>query len=317
MILKKIELPLKLQKLQALHRQLPQSHPKYQLIQEKLAKGLAGYRGELSVEYQLGFLPEDKYLIFHDIRLQEKEHFFQMDFLLLSKEFIVTIEVKNMAGTLYFDPVFQQLIRTQNEKEEAFPDPLIQIQRHKSLMASWLRKQNYPPIPIESLIVISSPYTLLKTSPKNESISKIILHSEALSAKIKKLELNQRESCLDDKQWKKLSRLILKKHTPLNADILEQYDIRKAELITGVFCPSCQALPMGRSHGTWLCPQCHFKAADCHLPALDDYRLLIGPAITNGEARHFLQVSSLQLAGRLLHHVQPDGKTKGRIYILK
>jgi hypothetical protein len=317
MIIKKIEMPLTLQKSQALNRRLPQNHPKYQLIQEKMAKGLAGYKGELAVGYQLGFLPKDRYLIFHNIRLQEGEHFFQMDFLLLSKEFLITLEVKNMAGTLYFDPVFQQLIRTQNEKEEAFPDPLIQIQRHKTLMASWLKTHNYPPIPIESLIVISSPYTLLKTPPKNESISRIILHSEALPAKIKKLELDHIKSCMDDKQWKKLSRLILKKDTPLNADILEQYDIRKNELIAGVFCPSCHALPMGRSHGTWSCPQCHFKAADCHLPALADYRLLIGETITNSEARYFLQISSLQLAGRLLSHVQPDGKTKGRIYILK
>lgn len=317
MIIKKLEMPLTLQKLQALHRRLPQNHPKYQVIQEKLAKGLAGYKGEMAVEYQLSFLPKDQYLIFHNIRLQEQEHFFQMDFVLLSKEFVLSIEVKNMAGTLYFDPVFQQLVRTQNEKEEAFPDPLIQIQRHKSLMANWLSTHSYPSIPIESLIAISSPYTLLKTSPRNESISRIILHSEALPAKIKKLELTYRKSCLDDKQWRKLGRLIQKKDTPLNADILDQYDIRKDELIRGVICPSCHAFPMGRIHGTWLCPQCHFKAADCHLPALEDYRLLIGGTITNREARFFLDISSLQLAGRLLHHAQSDGKTKGRIYILK
>jgi hypothetical protein len=317
MIIKKLEMPLTLKKLQALHRRLPQNHPKYALVQEKLAKGLAGYKGEVSVEYQLSLLPKDKYLIFHDIRLQEKEHFFQIDFLLLAKDFLTTLEVKNIAGTLYFDPIFQQLIRTQNEKEEAFPDPLIQIQRHKSLMAHWLRTHSSPSIPIESLIVISSPYTLLKTNPKNELISRTILHSEALPGKMQQLEAKYRKSCLEDRQWKKLSRLILKKNTPLNVDILKQYDIQKDELITGVICPSCHALPMGRAYGTWSCLQCHFKAADCHVSALDDYRLLIGEIITNSEARYFLHISSLQLAGRLLHHAQPNGNTKGRKYILK
>ncbi|MDQ7861687.1 nuclease-related domain-containing protein [Peribacillus frigoritolerans] len=52
------------------------------------------------------------YYIFHDLRLQDQSRFFQLDTLLISKKYALIIEVKNIAGAIYFDPHFNQLIRT-------------------------------------------------------------------------------------------------------------------------------------------------------------------------------------------------------------
>lgn len=83
---------------------------------------MAGYRGEQSLDYYLGFLTN--YFILHDLRLPDRDHHFQLDTLLISPYFILILEVKNISGTLIFDDHFKQLIRVTPEKEEGFgPDP--------------------------------------------------------------------------------------------------------------------------------------------------------------------------------------------------
>ncbi len=147
MIIKPRTVPLALQQYQALERRLPANHPKMPLIQENLRKRLAGYKGECALDYPLSFLPEKKYSILHDVRLQANGHFFQIDTILLSEMFIVLIDAKNMAGKLYFDPRFHQLIQTLDGEEKAYSDPLIQARRHKELFTQWLAKNKLPSAP--------------------------------------------------------------------------------------------------------------------------------------------------------------------------
>jgi hypothetical protein len=316
MIIKKKEMPLSLEKLQALYRRTPVTHHKYKLIKENLAKQSAGYKGELSLVYPLSFLPDKDYYIYHDIRLKAGIHSFQLDALLLSRKCLVLLEVKNITGILYFDQYFHQLIRTQEDKEEAFPDPLIQISRHTFLMKEWLKNQGFQDIPIESFVVISSPYTLIKTSPKNQLISRKILRSDIIPSKMHQLDLNYKTDALSQKELKKLSRILLKNDNPGTIDILKQYGVTKGELIKGVECPFCKRMPMNRTHGHWQCPVCGIKNPDLHLSALKDYSLLISPSITSREAREFLLISSKPLATRLLRHFSSSGSNKGKIYHL-
>lgn len=80
-----------------------------------------------------------------------------MDSLLLSQNYILILEVKNISGTLLFDHNFQQLIRTLDGTEEAYPYPLTQIQQHEDHLKSWLAKNGFIVIPVHSLVVISNP----------------------------------------------------------------------------------------------------------------------------------------------------------------
>ncbi|MEN8698001.1 nuclease-related domain-containing protein [Bacillus infantis] len=316
MIIKNKEMPTSLKKLQALYKRTPFTHHKYKLIKENLAKQSAGYKGELSLAYPLSLLSDKKYYIFHDIRLLAGIHNFQVDALLLSRKFIVILEVKNITGTLYFDQYFHQLIRTQEDKEEAFPDPLTQINRHTFLMKKWLKAQGFPDIPIESFVVISSPYTLIKTSPENQLISRKILRSDYIPSKFIQLDLHYKTDALSQKELEKLSGILLKNDNPGTIDILKQYGVARGELIKGVECPLCKRMPMDRTHGNWQCPACGLKKPDLHLSALKDYSLLISSSITSREAREFLLIDSKPLATRLLRHFSSSGSNKGKIYHL-
>jgi Nuclease-related domain len=144
MIVKKRERPVLIDQLEALLRRLPNEHPKRRQILEEYNKVMRGYRGELSLNYPLSFLLEDQYYILHDVRLFDGIHYFQMDTLIASKKFFLIIEVKNIAGTLTFNTEFPQIIRSTEEKEEAFPDPVNQVIRHRLQLENWLERNNLP-----------------------------------------------------------------------------------------------------------------------------------------------------------------------------
>jgi hypothetical protein len=315
-IIKDRKIPLKVQKLEALLRRLPSAHPKRKEIEDDLAKSLAGYRGEQSLDYYFSFLPHKKYFIFHDLRLMNQTHYFQLDTLILSSCFFLIIEVKNFSGTLFFDTSFHQLIRTVNGKEEAFPNPVMQGKRQQIQLSTWLKHHKCPPVPVEFLVVISNPYTLIKTD--NSRISQKVTHSANLLSKVEAFENLHKEEKLTEKELRRISRLLIKYHTTYNPDILQYFHIHEADLLTGVRCSDCFSMPMNRKWGKWICPNCFFSSKDAHISALHDYFFLLGSTITNQQFCNFLQLSSRQAATKMLAamNLSHSGTTKGRAYHL-
>ncbi|MEG9295619.1 nuclease-related domain-containing protein [Mangrovibacillus sp. Mu-81] len=97
--------------LDALQGRLTPHHPKIPLISDEFHKRLAGHKGEVSLDYVLKMLDKNSCFILYGLRLKINDTYFQMNTLLLSHKFIIIIEVKNLAGTIYFDPVFNQMIQ--------------------------------------------------------------------------------------------------------------------------------------------------------------------------------------------------------------
>lgn len=228
------------------------------------------------------------------------------------------LEVKNIAGTIYFDPIFKQLIRTKDGKETAFPYPITQLERQESQLKEWFQKNRLQEMPFFSLVVISNPQTIIRTSPKNHSLHHKVIHRDFLSTKIKQIENSIDVPTFQEKELKKLNRLLLKHHAEADFPILEQYNITKDEVLKGVICPNCKQLPLVRVHGSWYCPNCKNKSKKAHIQALKDYQLLFGSTITNSELRDFLKINSTAAATRLLQsmNLNSSGNYKNKIYTL-
>ncbi|WP_084028893.1 nuclease-related domain-containing protein [Bacillus sp. J33] len=77
------------------------------------------------------------------------------------------IEVKNYSGTLYFEPMSDQVIQKHGQQEEVIPNPVSQVLRQVSQFKEWLLKERCPAIPIEHFVVISYPATYIKTDKEN------------------------------------------------------------------------------------------------------------------------------------------------------
>ncbi|MCK6258618.1 NERD domain-containing protein [Fictibacillus sp. KIGAM418] len=267
MIVKPIQIPLIIKKLEALLRRLPPNHPKRPIIEKELASRFKGYRGEQFLDFYLQEIPSKDHLILHDIRLPALNSQFQMDLLILTPYYLLNLEVKNFSGSLLFDETHQQLIRTHEGKEEGFAYPIIQIQRHKKLLTEWLTKNRLPPLPIECLVVISSPRTIIRTkgSPSN---LKYITRSSLVPEKIEHLNQLHTNEILSKKQLKRLSNLLIKQHTSQTFDPLEYFLIPKTDLLIGIHCPKCFTLPMKRKRGKWVCIACLHSSSDAHISSL-------------------------------------------------
>lgn len=302
----------------ALLRRLPSHHIRYEEVKEQLKKYSAGFYGEKSIGFPLSFLEEKRFMIYHDLRLYDGTHHFQIDTLVISQHYILIVEVKNISGTLMFDPIFNQMIRISETKEEAFPDPLTQVERQRLQLEMFLLKSKVSWIPIETLIVISNRSTVLKATHEINAITSKVIRSEYLPTKVKSIDKRYPTELLTMKEVRKLGRFLVKHHEPLDRDILKQFSIPVTDLLVGVQCPNCARMPMIRIHGKWLCQSCSSVSKDAHLKALNDYALLVSKEITNQELRGFLRLSSEDAATRLLKslNLEFSGANKGRRYML-
>ncbi|RSK54610.1 nuclease-related domain-containing protein [Bacillus canaveralius] len=317
MIVKRRTVPLKIQVGEALLRRLPEGAFSREELQGDLERRRAGYWGEQSIDHYLSFLDEKKYLIFHDLNLPRGEYTFQIDTLLLTANLAIILEVKNIAGTLFFDQLFHQLIRTNaNGKEEGFPDPITQASLQKYQLNEFLHELQVPDIPIEYAVVICNKHSILKTNPGQEKIFRKVFKTPHLLNWIQALEKVYPKEVLSSKELRKISRQLIKKNTPPRKLFLDRYLTSKDELITGVYCPFCFYIPMQRMKRHWHCPDCSTKSRDAHMLALRDYFLLIDSKISNQQFRDFAQLSSRDIASRLLisTNFPSSGTTKGRFY---
>ncbi|GLV63353.1 nuclease [Bacillus mycoides] len=315
MIVKEREMPVYLLQLDALLRRLPTYHPKRNMVAENLAKFMAGYKGEQAIEYPLSFLSETEYSILHDIRLFDQKHYFQIDTLIVSSRFLLFLEIKNIIGTLIFDAKFNQLIRIADGTwEEGFPDPILQLKRQEMQLRKWLSLHGLYNIPMESLVVISSPRTIIKTS--DEILPSKIIHGANLPNRIKQIENQYKEEAIGN--TKGLINQIMNENFPQRQNILAQYKIKKEELLRGVQCEECFTMAMLKEKQGWRCSNCNSTSKHAHLRALQDYTLLIDMITTNSKLRDFLNMQSSSAVKRLLQtmNIPYTGENKGRIYDL-
>ncbi|WP_017754784.1 nuclease-related domain-containing protein [Calidifontibacillus oryziterrae] len=319
MIKKPFKAPIKIKKLEALLRRLPVNHPKRLEIEEELSRSVAGFKGEQSLEYYLSFLDKEKFHIFHNIRLSFNQYYFQQDILILSPNYFLIIEAKNISGILTIDPSLNQMIRLVNGEETIMPDPILQVKHQQFQFEKWLNHYKYANVPIESIVVMTNPYTIIKYTSEDLEYKNKIVRSTKLPIKIASYN-NHHKNPLSASELCKISNFINKHHTPYDPDILTKYNLLIDDILPGVICSHCNYRPMIRAWGKWSCPKCSYISNDAHIEALNDYILLFQSTITNHQLRWFLQLPSIRVANYILTssnlNLTFTGTNKGRYYSL-
>ncbi|SMQ85174.1 Nuclease-related domain-containing protein [Bacillus sp. OV166] len=315
---KECTMSLRIQKLEVLLQggRLPYNHPIYPEVVAEYKSRMAGYRGEKSLVFHLSMLPDEKYYIFHGIRLLYHGYYFQIDYLILCSAFALVLEVKNISGELKFEKDFNQTTCKKNGNEERIKNPVLQAKLQAKKLKGWLKEHNCTEIPIHYIVVNSNEKTTITSSSGNEQITRHICNSEDLIDKIDQIANFNKQEKLDSKEMKRIKRLLLAKHTPENPDILKQFNLSPSELLPGVKCPICIYVPMNLHHGTWCCPKCKLKSKTAHIPTINDYFLLVKPSITNAELRELLQIDSTSIASKFLTSMKLPftGTYRNRVY---
>lgn len=314
MILKHRKFPKDIEQLQTIEKRLLDHHPELPNVKEQLKYRLSGYKGELALNFPLTFLPRHA-RIFHDLRLYDGTHFFQIDCLVLTDHYMVIIEAKNIGGELYYNQRFNYLRRKWTEGEQTFSDPVLQVRRHRRQLQQWLGLKHFPDVPIYCLVANSHPETAIDT---DDSSLDIVIRTESLPEKMAEIHSSQVGPPIETTFLEHISTILLEGHTEQNYNYIERHSLGKSDFKGGVFCHKCQHLPMTRIYGTWKCPYCGYKYKQAHHSALRDYFFIYGAEITNKTARGFLLIDSAQVTQSILMNMnlRTVGNNKGRIYFL-
>lgn len=315
MIKKVREKSIRLLKMEAGGRRVDKNHPVYAQIERELGRQTAGYKGECALDYYLTFLPDDKYFIFHGLRLEDpKNRYFQMDSYLFSLTHGLILESKYISGELEFDEKSNQLIRKVADGHESMGDPISQVERHKDQMRSWMERFLGKVVPITGQVVLTNKNAVLKNvSP---STMKKVTFLTNLPNRIKTINENLPNPILTEKELRKAARILNQKHTPDQFAFMDFFKLSIKEIITGVICPECSHTPMIRRSAKWICQKCGCKSKNAHIGSLKDYSLLIGNSITNKQAKEFLHLSSSSVTFQILQsmNLRHTGTKKGRVY---
>ncbi|RYG72038.1 NERD domain-containing protein [Lentibacillus lipolyticus] len=317
-IAKPRDIPLEVLKTEALNRRLPAHHRKKKEVDQKAKNLRAGYNGEKALDFMLGFLQNKPLRVLHNLRIHDANGFFQIDTLILSLQFLLINDAKNISGTVIYDEFGQAIRTSKTGEEENLGNHIEQVNLQYFRLLRWLRQHHFPANPIEKLVIHSNPNTIIKNITNNKAVSNTVIHKEQLLTKLDEFTNTHKKPAFTKEQLEHLTVMLINAHTPKDVEILEKFGVEPEDILCGVFCPECHALPMHRIKAKWICHQCRATSKNAHIPALKDYSLLFGSRISNRQARALLRVGSQHIVKRLLQneHFKCVGSTTNRYYLL-
>ncbi|MBM7659167.1 hypothetical protein JOC27_002672 [Sporolactobacillus spathodeae] len=312
MIVKPQYVPFRLLADQALLDHLPRGIPEHATIEDDLARAQAGWRGEQELAFRLSMFPDESVRIFYDLGLSTLHNTFQIDAFLLTQRFAACLEAKNYSGTLTFLPD-GQLIRTLGNRREGLRNPLIQVQRHVSLLTHWIAARQFPKLAVKPRVAIANNATMIENPSHLQNVATCVTHAEQIPSHISRLiqELPQQ---LTSEKLLQIEQQLLAAHADSVPNVFAQFKIDPQTVRRGVRCPRCKGYTMKRAFATWHCVQCGATDRTAHIPMILDYFLLFGPTMTNEQCRWFLKVEDRKLIRNLLikMNFNPVGKGTGQ-----
>lgn len=312
-------MPVIIYKLKSLLKRIPISETKKEEIQDALRKYESGYRGEQSMDYFYRYLPQNNLNLLHGIRISHQDYFFQMDTLIITPNFLLIIESKNIAGHLYFESSYDPMIRTLKNQREAFDNPVEQVKRQSFHLLHLLQKLKITDLAIESLVVMTNPKAITEFSPTYKEARSKVIRSSGLMSKFDELSNKNTKEMLQPNEMKRLIKYLIKQHTPEEPNVCNIFQINKDDLLRGVFCPSCETEILQRVKRSWYCFTCKSYYNKAHEAALVDYALLISNKISNKSCKQFLNLLTNDQAYHLLRTLNLPfiGNRKSRVYHLE
>ena len=246
-------------------------------------------------------LPYD-FFIFHNLSLFIESKI-QIDILIITKYYVIILEVKNIKGAIEFSRNPKQLIRTlPNGEMHVFNSPEPQLDEYIYQIKQFFLNYGID-IPIYGAIVF--PFTSSFIRQPTEKT--IILRKNELKPFLRNIPTGK--EYLNDKNVEFFNSYFLKEQLTFNPyPLIEKYKIQRDEVMNGVICPNCGTLGMKRFAFYWFCQSCGHKSTNAHENAIYDYLKIINNTITNRECRRFLEVNNKDQVNKMLRKM-PLNKT--------
>lgn len=309
--------PHTLQILDALIPRLANNHQQLPKLKEYAARLQRGYNGERRLDYYLHSLTNDFYIL-NDVSLKIWNKDIQIDSLIITPHSLYMVEVKNFDGTLTFDTLQKQLIQTTRHQEISYTYPLTQADNTMYLMMQWLQQHQLPSIPIHSFIALADPSTVVRVKGDDEIIAKRVMKAEEVTLRILQTEQTYEGYHEENVQRRnQITNKIMERIKDFSIDVLERYNIKDNEIVSGTRCVECGKINMRYHYGRWTCQSCGMTNRNAHEVTFHDYYLLYKDDITVSEAREFLKLDDRYKTYRLLKKSNTKYCPQSKTWILK
>lgn len=207
------------------------------ILSEKIKLLELGLKGENSVLFELqnSFLPIH---ILHDVRMEHQDLKAQMDFVVLTRKFILVIEVKNYYGNILVnekDEFIRQVYKGNKLTfQEGFYSPIRQVERQVEVFESYMRDMGaITRTPIKTVVVFTNNRTVINTKKASEHVKKKILRVDGLVEYIKQELKKSSPVHFFDNHMKELSDYIKASHGEFIDDKTDSVEMKLLEETIG------------------------------------------------------------------------------------
>ncbi len=175
-------------------------------------------------------------LILHDIRIEYNDYVAQMDFILITHQFIYVLETKKLNGDIeitadgdfirYFKNSFGKVT-----KKEGIYSPISQNTRHVTILKEMLTKcgliKNFP---IRSAVIIANPKTIINKTKCPKAIQCQLFKYDQLTNLLKReLDKLKDEMHFREKQMYEIAEFLMTNHRPIIFDNMAKYSLTNAD----------------------------------------------------------------------------------------
>lgn len=288
---------------------LPQNYPRKDELNlsQQLYKIQAGFSGETKVDRYLELLelPKSSIVLTNVHLALSPGHSFQIDTLVLTKQFILLLEIKNMTGNLYFETDPHQLRSIKTNGEEVITEcPITQLEVAKENLRIWLANQGIN-MDIDGQIILANRNSTVKVAPKNAPI----LYLKRLSLYLR--EKLQGPTKYNLAELKKMSEVIESNRLDYNPyPLCDYYNISPHLLKRGQLCSQCNSSMVYQNHKLQFCQNCQLSVLNNYREAIQDWFILINSTMSNRQCRSFLQLKNKDDAYYALKSINLNQKGK-------
>lgn len=199
---------------------------------ERISKDISylkqGMSGEQNVSFEIKNV-DVPLLCLHDIRLEYAGLVAQIDFLVLTKQYICILETKQLHGNIDVNKE-GNFIRVYTDKSgkttrSGMYSPVEQNRKHVNLVKKLLKEKfDIDKMPIKSLIVMANPKTIIRKDYAPKEIQEQIIRAEKLSAYLSKW-IDEIDYSLKEDQVFTMANYLKENHKPIIFDYNAKYKL--------------------------------------------------------------------------------------------
>lgn len=212
---------------------------KKKLIDRDIIYLTYGMDGEKNVSYEIknSYIPM---LALHDIRIEDGESVAQMDYILITKSFILVLETKALSGDITVNESGEFIRYFKNKagkvyRKEGIYSPVAQNERHVRILTEYLKKNKIiKKYPIYSCVVIANSKSVINKYKAPKEIQSQIIKYDQLTSFIKE-KLNYHKIKQDfkflDKVEYSIGKFLLENNKPIEFDYYKKYSLSEEDFI--------------------------------------------------------------------------------------